>query len=257
LSTHRLTQKELRAPDAFQRVGGVARRWLEQRRMLVLVAAVLVVVAALAAGVVSSLTNRRDQQAARGLGHALKTLDRPVGEAIPGDDQKPYATQAEKDQALVAALTTFRSEFGGTPPAAVGALPLGDAELRLGQADGALPHFADFLARTPASQILRVAALEGEGYGWEAKGQLDRALDAFDRMSREDAGGFLAGMGLYHRARVLLLQGKKAEAAQAFQDVVTVKPGTPAATLAQDRLALLAADGVRPQAVLPARPDAG
>ena len=257
MSTHRLTQKELRAPDAFQRVGGVARRWLEQRRILVLAAAVLVVVAALVAGVVSSLTNRRDQQAARGLGHALKALDRPVGEALPGDDQKPYATQAEKDHALVAALTPFRSEFSGTPPAATAALPLGDAELRLAQADGSLPHFADFLARTPVSQILRVSALEGEGYGWEAKGQLDRALDAFDRMSREDAGGFLAGMGLYHRARVLLLQGKNAEAAKAFQDVVTMKPGTPAATLAQDRLSLLAADGVRPQAVVPVRPDAG
>lgn len=257
LSTHRLTQKELRAPDAFQRVGAVGRRWLEQRRMFVLAAAVLVVVAALVAGVVSSLANRRDQQAARGLGQALKALDRPVGEAIPGDEQKPYATQTEKDQALVAGLTPFRSEFGGTPPAVTAALPLGDAELRLAQPDGALPHFGDFLARAPASQILRVSALEGEGYGWEAKGQLDRALDAFDRMSREDAGGFLAGMGLYHRARILLLQGKKAEAAQAFQDVVTVKPGTPAATLAQDRLGLLAAEGVRPPAVAQVRPDAG
>ncbi len=257
MSTHRLTQKELRAPDAFQRVGAVARRWLEQRRILVLAAAILVVAGALVAGVVSSLANRRDQQAARELGHALKALDGPVGEAIPGDDQKPYASQSEKDQALVSALTPFLSQFAGTPPAATGALPQGDAELRLGHSDGALPQFGDFLARTPSSQILRVSALEGEGYAWEAKGQLDRALTAFEAMSRDDAGGFLAGMGLYHRARILLLQGKKVEAAQAFQEVVTTKPGTAAATLAQDRLALLAAQGFRPQAVLAARPDAG
>ncbi len=257
MSTHRLTQKELRAPDAFQRVGAVGRRWLEQRRILVLVAAVLVVVAALVAGVVSSLTNRRDQQAARALGHSLKALDRPVGEAIPGDEEKPYATQTDKDKALVAALTPFRSEFAGTPPAATGALPLGSAELRLTQPEDAAQHFADFLAQTPGGQVLRVSALEGEGYAWEAKGQLERALDAFDRMSREDTGGFLAGMGAYHRARILLLQGKKMEAAQAFQEVVTSKPGTYASTLAQDRLALLAADGVHPQAVMPARPDAG
>ena len=263
MSTHRLTQKELRAPDAFQRVGSVARRWLEQRRIVVLGAAVLVVVAALVAGVVSSLASRRSQQAARGLGQALKALDRPVGEAIPGDDQKPYTSQAEKDQALVAALTPFRTEFAGTLPAATSALPLGDAELRLAQSDGALPHFADFLARSTAAQLLRVSALEGEGYAWEAKGEFERALDAFDSMSRDDAGGFLAGMGLYHRARILVLEGKKMEAAQAFEEVVTGKPGTAAATLAQDRLALLAAEGIRPsaaakaQAVVPARPDAG
>jgi tetratricopeptide (TPR) repeat protein len=257
LSTNRLTQKELRAPDAFQRVGGVARRWLEQRRLLALLAAILVVVGALAAAVVSSLANHREQQAARGLGAALKTLDRPVGEAIPGDEEKPYATQSEKDQGLVAALTPFLSEYSGTLPAATGALPLGEAELRSAQADKALPHFADFLGHTPSNQLLRVSALEGEGYSWEAKGQLDRALDAFERMSREDAGGFLAGMGLYHRARILVLQGKKQEAAQAFQELITAKPGTPVATLAQDRLGLLATEGVRPSPLVPVRPDAG
>jgi tetratricopeptide (TPR) repeat protein len=257
LSSNRLTQKELRAPDAFQRVGGVARRWLEQRRLVALVAAVLVVVAALVAGVVSSLSNRREQQAARNLGVALKSLDRPVGEPIPGDEEKPFASQKDKDQALTSALTPFRAEYAGTLPAATAALPLGDAELRLGQADGALPHFTDFLGHTSSKQILRVSALEGEGYAWEAKGQLDQALDAFQRMSKEDAGGFLAGMGLYHRARILVLQGKKLEAAQAFQELVAAKPGTPAATLAQDRLGLLATEGIRPPAVVPARPDAG
>lgn len=258
MATNRLTQKELRAPDAFQRVGGVARKWLEQRRMLALIAAILVVIGALVAAVVSSLAGRREQHAARDLGAALKTLDRPVGEPIPGDDEKPFASQPEKDQALVAALTPFRSEYSGTLPAATAALPLGAAQLRLAQPDGALSHFGDFLGRAPSTQVLRVSALEGEGYAWEAKGELDRALDAFERMGREDAGGFLAGMGLYHRARILILQGKKTEAAQALQELVTAKPGTAAATLAQDRLGLLAAEGVRPPGpVVAARPDAG
>jgi tetratricopeptide (TPR) repeat protein len=257
LSTNRLTQKELRAPDAFQRVGGVARRWLEQRRMLALIAAILVVVAALVAAVVSSLAGRREQHASRALGAALKTLDRPVGEPIPGDDEKPFGSQAEKDQALVAALTPFRSEFSGTLPSATGALPLAAADLRLAQSDAALTHFGDFLSHIPSTQVLRVSALEGEGYAWEGKGQLDQALEAFERMSREEAGGFLVGMGLYHRARILILQGKKAEAALALQELVSTKPGTPAAALAQDRLGLLAAEGVRPPPIVSARPDAG
>ena len=257
LSTNHPTQKELRAPDAFQRVGGVARRWLEQRRILALAAAILLVAGALVAGVVSSLSNRREQQAARALGGALKSLDRPVGEAIPGDEEKAYANQKDKDLALVAALTPFRTQYSGTLPAATAGLPLGDAELRLGQPDTALPRFNDFLGHASSKQILRVSALEGEGYAWEAKGQLDRALDAFERMSKDDAGGFLAGMGLYHRARILVLQGKKVEAAQAFQELIAAKPGTSAATFAQDRLGLLATEGIRPTPIVPARPDAG
>jgi tetratricopeptide (TPR) repeat protein len=253
----KLTQKELRAPDAFQRVGGVARRWLEQRRMVALVAAVLAALGLLVAAIASSVSSSNQQKATHALGTALKPLDRPVGEAIPGDDEKPYASQAEKDQALIASLTPFRKAHAGTVAATTAALPLADAELRMGQRDEALGHFGDFLARAPAKQILRVSALEGEGYVYEAKGQLDQALDAFERMSREEAGGFLAGMGLYQRARILVLQGKKLEAAKGFQELVGAQPGTPAARLAQDRLSLLAAEGVRPPPIFPARPDAG
>ena len=257
MATNRLTQKELRAPDAFQRAGGEARRWLEQRRTLVFVGAGALVVLALAAAILSSLAARREQQAARALGAALKTLDRPVGEAIPGDEQKPYVTQSEKDRALVQAVTPVRADYKKTVSATTGALPLGDAELRLSRPDGALPLLEDFVAKSPSSQILRVSGLESQGYAWEAKGQLDRALEAFERMSREDGGGFLAGMGLYHRARVLLLMGKKLEAADAFQEVVSAKPGTAAAALAEDRLGLLAAEGVRPKPMATVGTDAG
>jgi len=257
LSTNRLTQKELRAPDAFQRVGGEARRWLEVHRTLALAAALLLVAAAVAAALTSSLSTRSAERAARALGGALKPLDRPVGEGSSGEEAKPFATETERDQALSAAIDSFRSQYGGTLSASTATLPLGDAQLRLGQPDGALGHFSEFLARAPSKQVLRASALEGEGFAWEAKGQLDRALDAFERLSREETGGFLAGMGLYHRARILALQGKKAEAAQAYQELVTAQPATAAARMAQDRLSLLAAEGILPPPPAAARPDAG
>jgi len=257
LATNRLTQKELRAPDAFQRVGGEARHWMEVHRTALVWAVVVVAVGAVAVAVASSLSTRGEERAARALGAALQSLDRPVGEPTPGESQKPFATQAEKDRSLAGSLTSFRSEWGSTVSSTTAALPLAGAELRLAQPDGAQTHFSDFLARAASKQILRAAALEGEGLAWEAKGQLDRALDAFDRMSREDSAGFLAGMGLYHRARILALQGKKVEAAKAYQELVTAQPGTAASRLALDRLSLLAAEGIRPPAMAPVVPDAG
>jgi tetratricopeptide (TPR) repeat protein len=257
LSTNRPTQKELRAPDAFQRVGGEARRWLEQRRTLALGAVILVAMLAFISAAVSWVSNRSDEQAARALGTALKPLDRPIGAPAQGDALKPYATQAEKDQAISASLTSFRSAHSRTLAATTAALPLADAELRLGHPDTSLTQTIDFLARAPTKQVLRVSALENEGYAWEAKGQFDQAMDAFEKMSREDLGGFLAGMGLYHRARILVMQGKKVEAAKAFQELATAQPGTPAGRLAQDRLSLLAAEGIHPPVPAPAKPDAG
>lgn len=257
MATNRLTQKELRAPDAFQRVGGEARHWLEVHRTLMVWAVVVVVGGAVVVAIASSLSSRGEQRAARALGTALEPLDRPVGEPTPGEDKKPYATQAEKDQALSASLTSFRAGYSGTLSSTTAALPLAAAELRLGQPDGVLAQAADFLARAPSKQILRASALEAEGLAWEAKGQLDRALDAFERMSREESGGYLAGMGLYHRARILALQGKKADAAKAYQELVVAQPGTAASRMALDRLSLLAAEGIRPPEIAPARPDGG
>jgi len=74
-------------------------------------------------------------------------------------------------------------------------------------------------------------------------------------MAREESAGFEAGMGSFHRARVLALMGKKQEAAQAFAELIAASPGTPAARLAQDRLSVLEAEGFK--ATVAAKPDAG
>jgi len=49
--------------------------------------------------------------------------------------------------------------------------------------------------------------------------------------------------------------GKKQEAAQAFAELVSANPGTPAARLAQERLSVLEAEGFK--ATVAAKPDAG
>ena len=50
-----------------------------------------------------------------------------------------------------------------------------------------------------------IAALEGQGYAHEGKGELDQALAAYERLERENKSDFLAGMGLYHKGRILTL----------------------------------------------------
>jgi predicted negative regulator of RcsB-dependent stress response len=52
-------------------------------------------------------------------------------------------------------------------------------------------------------------------------------------------------MGRYHQARILVQQGKKDEAAQLLADLKSAQPESAAGRLATERLAVLAAQGVK------------
>ena len=64
-------------------------------------------------------------------------------------------------------------------------------------------------------------------------------------MAKVEAGEFLQGMGQYHQARILVAQGKKDEAAQLLADLKASQANAAAGRLATERLAVLAAEGVK------------
>jgi hypothetical protein len=104
------------------------------------------------------------------------------------------------------------------------------------------------------------ATASRQGYSFEAKKQYDEALGSFQKLSQDAKGEFLVGMGEYHRGRVLALKGQKDEAANVLTQLSAAHPGTAAARLAAERLAVLASQGVKlpppPPAAKPT-PDAG
>ena len=253
-----MSRQELRAPDAFQRVGVGAESWVAQRRSLVIGAAVALVVVGFGVALTKTLSDRREHRARIALGSALAVVSRPIQADLPPgatEDPPPFKTEQERDQAAASALSGVLNEHAGTKAAVTAALPLAATEVRLGQTDQAIGHYETYLRGTPSSEPLRATALDGLGHAREAKGELPQALEAYERMAREESAGFQAGMGSFHRARVLALMGKKQEAAQAFAELIAASPGTPAARLAQERLSALEAEGFK--ATVAPRPDAG
>ncbi len=253
-----MSRQELRAPDAFQRAGLEARSWVSHRKTLVVGGVVAVIALGFAVALTRTLSDRKEAKARTALGSAIAVLSRPLQADVPPgstDDPPPFKSEPERDQAAVSALGGVLSSYPGTRAAVTAALPLAATEVRLGQLDPAIAHFEAYLRGAPASEPLRVAALDGLGHAREAKGELPQALDAYERMSREEGAGFEAGMGAFHRGRVLVLMGKKQEAAQAFAELAAASPGTPAARLAQERLSALEAEGFK--ATVAAKPDAG
>jgi tetratricopeptide (TPR) repeat protein len=248
-SEKKMTKQELRAPDAFQLYGAEASDWLMKRQQIIGTAVAVLLIGGLIAAIVHYFSSRSEMQASKALGQSLAVLDRPVVEGAelqaPPGEEPPFKTQQEKDQAIVKSLTDFRAQHKGSEAAVTAALPLGKAEYRLGNHDGALAAFGDFIKDAPKNDPLLAAAYEGQGYAYEAKGQLDQALEAFKGMAKVESGDYLQGMGLYHQARILVQQGKKDEAAQVLADLKSSQANTAAGRLATERLAVLAAQGVK------------
>lgn len=261
--SEKLTQKELKEPDAFQKVGFQASDWLAERgRLLAMIAGAIVAVGLIAA-VISYLSTRGENQASQALSDALALMNRPVAtEANPSPPaptaEKPFATQQEKEQAIQKALATLRAEHSGTDAARSAILPLAQAEYRLGNLDPALALYDEFLKGSSAGEPLRALALEGRGYVLEAKGDLQAAISAFQTLSTEKNAGMLGGMGDYHRARLLIQENKLDEAATLLVALPVNHPGSAAARLATERIEELTAKGVKlPQPPAAPAADAG
>lgn len=261
--SEKLKRKELKAPDALQKVGADAVPFLIQHQKNIVIAVAAMV--AIGGGVTFAqfLGGRGEARASEKLGAALKPLSRevvekPVGEPKEGEDA-PFKSQAEKEDAVVKSLTAFRDENKGSRAAAQAGLPLAQAYLRQGKAAEAAPLLDEYLKVSSLDDPLRPTALEAKGYAHEAKKEYDQALQAFEQLARETKGEFMKGMGAYHKARILELQGKKDEAMRAFQAVSADAANSSAARLAADRISMLAAQGVAIPAppVAVARPDAG
>jgi tetratricopeptide (TPR) repeat protein len=251
----KLTRKELKAPDEFQKLGAQALPFFVQHQKTVVGAVVIFVTVGLGVFLIQYVNERGEQKASQALGAALKDVSREVsaaGASEPGATA-PFKTESEKTEAIIKSLTEFRTKEGASRASATAALPLAQALLRTGKPQEALQAFDDYLKGSAADDPLRPTALEGKGYALEAKKDYDAALAAFDQLAKENSAEFMKGMGQYHRARILLLQGKTDEGVKQLQEIEGVAPGSAAARLAVERVGVLASQGVKiPEA--PPRP---
>lgn len=251
-------QKELRQPDEFQKLGAEALPFLEKHGQQVAIAVGGVLLVGLVIAIGFSMSGRGEEAAARDFGASLKVLERTVNatstEVKPGEEP-PFKTEAEKDEAIIKALTDFRTRHPGTKAAVSAALPLGQAHLRQNKPDQALPLADEFINKADPADPLRPAAYEARGYALEAQKKYDDALNAFDLLAKENKTDFMKGMGLYHRARMLLLKGDTTAAAKTLSEIEGAAPNSAAARLAKDRITTLTAQGVvvpKPLAIVPA-----
>lgn len=235
-----ISRKDMREPDRFQVVANQAASWLAARKKQALVAAAVAVVAIVAAGAFVAVQSSRAEAAGRATSGLLALAAAPVvAEPPAGTTEKTFRSEDEKQRAVVAAADEVLAKHGAGRIASLALLVKGDALFALKDWDKAAAEYERFLRDARKDDSLRFGALEGLGLVAEAKGDLEGAVRAYQRMGQE-APAF-ADRADVERARVLALAGKKDEARQILTSFATTHKESPLARQASQQLAQLGA----------------
>lgn len=253
---------ELKEPDPFLKA--TIQLWdkLHAMRRQIGIALAVALGLVLVFAAVTAHNEGKAADAGAALGQALRIAQRPVEsaeaekpETPPAPEDAPFKTDAERQTALAAALKEVLAKYPDTDAARSARVALGDAQLKLGQLDDAQKSFADAVQAVPAGDPFRALAELGLARVAEARKDLAAATVAYETLQHDAPHAFLRDVAGLGRARMLEKQGKKQEAAVAYQEVRDGFQGTEASRTATSRLALLSAQGVA-VAGAPA-PDAG
>lgn len=231
-----ITRKDIKEPDQFQTAANSAAVWLAKRkRQVVLVAGAAVAVVVLLL-VVATIQAGREQSAGVTADALFRTMEAIISPtAIPGTVTFP--TEEARQKAILEAAGKVLAEHGGTRPAEMALLAQADAHYQLRAYDEAKAGYEKFLATAGPDDSLRFGALEGLGLVAEAKGDVDGALAAYDRLAKEQPG--FAARAELDKAGVLARAGKAAEAKEILSRFGEKHAGSPLAGEAAQRLAAL------------------
>jgi tetratricopeptide (TPR) repeat protein len=152
-------------------------------------------------------------------GAALHTaVTNNLGVVVPADETAPedlivptFTSAEERAKKTLDGYKDVAAKFGSSSAGKYAMLGVANSYLELGKFTEASAEYTKVLDGAGEDTFLRFRALEGSGYALEAQQKYDDALKKFEELSRF-ANGAYRTLGDYHRARVLVAQGKAAEA---------------------------------------------
>ena len=258
-----MAKKELKQPDPFLRFSIELWDKVAAHAKEIGIALGLVVVAGLVYAAVQAHQSSARAQAGGALAEALKVASRPVKgdasdeekpETPPAPEDAPFKTFDDKQKAIIAALQEVVAKYPGSDAARTALVPLGDANLQLGQLDAAQKAYSDFVAAGGNDAQLRALAELGLAKVAEARKDWNGAQAAYDQLQRDAPHVFLKDVAALGKARMLELAGKKQDAAAAFAAVRDGYAGTDASRQAGEHLAMLESQGFKAPAGATVRP---
>jgi predicted negative regulator of RcsB-dependent stress response len=241
----RYTRKELKRPDQFQSFWTRVYEFLKSttRPLAIGTLAAIVIVAGIF--LYANLAEKRRAEGTKALAQALRILNSETTPQLEDPDAQKehhdgdvpkFKTEAERRDAAIKALDKVVKDWGSSAAGREALLVRAGVNYDLGKLDQALSDYKTFLSKGPKGN-LRAVAHEGLGYVYEAKGELDRALEQFRLIT--SSGDFYRDRALYNQARVMERKGDKPAAQKLYQEILDKSPTTPLRDDISNRLALL------------------
>jgi tetratricopeptide (TPR) repeat protein len=159
----------------------------------------------------------RDRDAGEILRGAISTS---AGVIVPPDETPPedplfptFSSVKERDEKALAQFRDVQKKFPSSRAARYALLGEANALIELGKPVEAAAAFNKLLQDDEAGDdnYLRFRGLEGAGYALEGQQKYEDARKRFAELSKLRSGAYRT-LGDYHQARMLVLEGKRAEA---------------------------------------------
>lgn len=240
------TRKELlKKEDAFQAAAGQSAAWLAENKALAIWSSVgvLAIIAAIWGGAeylrVRNIDASTLLEAAFELQAAQVIVETEETKADPTASMPTFASEADRDAAVVAKLEEAMRAAGGSGVGDLARFAIAGIKEKSGDVDGARAIFAELVDGLSAGDSLYFVAVERLAYIQEAKGELDAAITTLSRLSGADR--FYADFAAYHQARLYQIKGDTERAKNLLERVKKEYPESAIKDEVQKRLEKLGA----------------
>ena len=192
-----------------------AAHWVDDHRGKIWAGIAAVIAIGVGWVVLANYLSTKDNDAGNALKAAV-TINQGI--VVPPDETAPediivptFSSSEERANKALASYREVVKQYGSSKAGHYATLGVANSLLDLGKYAEASAEYTKALELAGTDTFLRSRALEGSGYALEAQQKYPEALKQFEELSRF-ANGTYRSLADYHRARVLVAQGKPADA---------------------------------------------
>jgi tetratricopeptide (TPR) repeat protein len=232
----RITRKEIKQPDEFLTLSARAIEFARARSRELSMGAAAILLLGMLVWAGSAYQERQEAKAARLLAQSQALMRSPVSEAEalgPAAREETDPGAREKSMAL---LREIVEDYKRTDASGVARILLGQILYDDGKYDAAIEAYNESAKRSERKPDLVAMAWEGLAYSYEAKGDFQRALDCYEKLSKSPAV-HLQGWGYLGMARCYERLGNPQKALDASRALLAEHPQHPKAAEVQASIA--------------------
>jgi tetratricopeptide (TPR) repeat protein len=218
--------------EAANTVATEATAWIDRHGRTVLIVVGVGILVAIGSLVISNISQGKNREAGALLQAAVTTSQ---GIVVPADETPPedpifpvFPSVKERDEKALGQFREVTKQFPGTLGATYAQLGEANTQLQLGNFAEASTTFEKLRGQqTAQDDFVKFRVLEGAGYALEGQQKYADARERFEALSKLNNGAYKV-LGDYHRARMLVAEGKRDEAKKLLEELTKAEAEKPA-----------------------------